>query len=200
MYVHRVHKAARIQPQPAHFLAHRILQALGIRPRVESRTGAVAVVSRWLLTKLSRRRLSPVGLGSVSCCRVGPGISPRASHRSGREPLASSGSCHPKEGCCQPSRQAVPPVSRGLDPDEGDLPPSLHGNFPASSLPRSSAPLASASVLSASWVLTCAFPLASPARFSTSVRKPVLESRLLCTGTPHGQYVGNRHAVPGASG
>jgi membrane protease subunit (stomatin/prohibitin family) len=27
--------------------------------------------------------------------RVGPGISPRASHRTGRETLASSGSCHP---------------------------------------------------------------------------------------------------------
>src|SRR5262252_2035810 len=34
---------------------------------------------------------------------------------------------------------------------------------------------------------TCAFPLASPARFSSSVRKPKLESRLLCTGTPPGQ-------------
>ena len=30
-------------------------------------------------------------------CRVGPGISLRASHRSGREPLDSSGSCHPKK-------------------------------------------------------------------------------------------------------
>ena len=35
----------------------------------------------------------------------------------------------------------------------GDLLPSLHGHYPASSLLRSSAPLAGASVLSASWVL-----------------------------------------------
>jgi hypothetical protein len=34
---------------------------------------------------------------------------------------------------------------------------------------------------------TCAFPFASPARFSSCIRKPELESRLLCTGTPHGQ-------------
>ena len=40
------------------------------------------------------------------------GISPRAAHRSGRETLASSGSCHPKEGCRLPSRQGVPPVVR----------------------------------------------------------------------------------------
>ena len=35
--------------------------------RVESRTGAVAVVCRWLLTGLSPRRPSPVWPGSVSC-------------------------------------------------------------------------------------------------------------------------------------
>jgi hypothetical protein len=39
-----------------------ILLTLRLRVKwgVESRTGAVALVSRWLLTKLSRRRLSPV--------------------------------------------------------------------------------------------------------------------------------------------
>jgi hypothetical protein len=37
--------------------------------RVESRTGAVALVSRWLLTRLSQRRLNPVWHGSVSCSR-----------------------------------------------------------------------------------------------------------------------------------
>ena len=36
-------------------------------------------------------------------------------------------------------------------PDAGDLPPSLHGHYPASSLLRSSAPLVDASVFSASW-------------------------------------------------
>src|ERR1039457_1320709 len=36
------------------------------------------------------------------------------------------------------------------DPDAGDLPPSLHGHYPASSLLRSSPPLAGSSALSAS--------------------------------------------------
>jgi hypothetical protein len=36
---------------------------------VESRTGAVAVVSRWHVAELSLRRLSPVWHGSVSCSR-----------------------------------------------------------------------------------------------------------------------------------
>ena len=36
---------------------------------VESRTGAVAVVFRWLVARLSLRRLSPAWLGSVSCSR-----------------------------------------------------------------------------------------------------------------------------------
>ena len=45
-------------------------------------------------------------------------------------------------------------------PDVGDLPPSLHGHYPASPLLRSSAPLIGASVLSASWVFHLGlFPL-----------------------------------------
>ena len=87
------------------------------------------------------------------------GISPRAAHRSGRETLASSGSCHPKEGCRLPSRQGVHPVTRCLHPNVDGLLPLLHGSYPASSLLRSSPSLASASVLSASWFChLCVFP------------------------------------------
>src|SRR5258708_33086582 len=58
-------------------------------------------------------------------------------------------------------------------PDVGDLLPLLHGYYPASSLLRSSAPLIGASVLSTSWcVHFVPFPLTSPTRFSSSVRKP----------------------------
>jgi len=40
---------------------HRLTEKkLNARNRVESRTGAVAVASRWRLAQLSRRRLSPV--------------------------------------------------------------------------------------------------------------------------------------------
>ena len=52
--------------------------------------------------------------------------------------------------CCQLTR---------IDLNAGRLPPSLHGNYPASSLLRSSPPLACASVLSASrFSRLCLFP------------------------------------------
>jgi hypothetical protein len=79
------------------------------------------------------------------------GISPRAAHRSVREPLDSHGSCHPRRlppsaeppgsSCCQLTKQS----------GAGDLLPLLHGHYPASSLLRSSPPLVGALVLSASW-------------------------------------------------
>src|SRR5258708_9501545 len=64
-----------------------------------------------------------------------------------------------------------------------DLPPSLHGHYPASSLLRGSPPLSGASVLSASRLEPLApFPLASPARFSRSIQEPGRESRHLHAG------------------
>ena len=50
--------------------------------RVESRTGAVALASRWLLGLLSRARLNPVWLDSVSCSR--------SSNRTSRFPASGS--------------------------------------------------------------------------------------------------------------
>src|SRR6185312_10188594 len=55
----------------------------------------------------------------------------------------------PNEGCRLPSRIGAPPVASWLTPNVGDLPPSRHGHYPASSLLRSSPPLPAASVLSA---------------------------------------------------
>src|SRR6267143_1177740 len=46
----------------------------------------------------------------------------------------------PNEGCRLPSRIGAPPVASWLTPNVGDLPPSLHGHYPASSLLRSSPP------------------------------------------------------------
>src|SRR5664279_4473905 len=101
------------------------------------------------------------------------GVSPRAAHRSGHDTLASSGSCHRNEGCRLPSKIGAHPVASWLPPDVGDLPPLLHGHYPASSLLRGSPPLAGASVLSASrFPPLVPFPLASSARFSSSIRKP----------------------------
>jgi len=56
----------------------------------------------------------------------------------------------PNGGCRLPSRIGAPPGASWLTPNVGDLPPSLHGHYPASSLLRSSPPLPATSVLSAS--------------------------------------------------
>src|ERR1700692_3635904 len=125
-----------------------------------------------------RRRISQVtafskGESAPPIAESARGISPRAAHRSGLDTLASSGSCHRNEGCRLPPKIGAHPVASWLTPDVGDLPPLLHGHYPASSLLRSSPPLTGASVLSASRFRPLApFPLASSARFSSSVRKP----------------------------
>jgi len=61
----------------------------------------------------------------------------------------------PLEGCRLPPESASSsgcPLTL-IDPDAGDLLPSLHGRYPTSTLLRSSPPLAGASVLSALWGL-----------------------------------------------
>src|SRR5262252_3790819 len=58
-------------------------------------------------------------------------------------------------------------------PNGDDLPPWLHGHYPASSLLQGSPPLSGASVFSVSRLAPLApFPLASPVRFSRSVQEP----------------------------
>ena len=111
------------------------------------------------------------------------GVSPRAAHRSGLDTLASSGSCHRTKAAASRRELELLLVASWLTPNVGDLPPSLHGHYPASSLLRSSPPLSAASVLSASqFRCLYPFPLASPDRFSSSVREPERESCLLYTG------------------
>ena len=78
------------------------------------------------------------------------GVSPRAAHRSGRDTLASSGSCpRTKTAAFRREMRALPVVSWPAL-NVGDLPPLLHGHYPASLLLQSSPPLPAASVLSAS--------------------------------------------------
>ena len=88
------------------------------------------------------------------------GISPRAAHRSGREPLDSSGSCHPEKAAAfhQDKEFLRLPVDSILTWVTCSL--CSTGHYPVSSLLRSSAPLIGASVLSASWgVHLCLFLL-----------------------------------------
>src|SRR6516164_1101679 len=87
------------------------------------------------------------------------GVSPRAAPRSGRDTLASSGSCpRTKTAAFRREMRALPVVSWPAL-NVGDLPPLLHGHYPASLLLQSSPPLPAASVLSASQVrCLCLFP------------------------------------------
>src|SRR5712672_656360 len=72
-----------------------------------------------------------------------------------------------------------------------DLPPSLHGHYPASSLLRGSPPLSGASVLSASRLEPLApFPLTSPARFSRSIQVDHRHCRPAANETMLGYVVG----------
>jgi len=168
---------------------------------VESRTGAVVLVSRWPLTKRSRRRLSPVWLGSVSCCRVGPGnLAPslpqirdvNLSLHPARATLKKAAAFHQdKELLRLPVDSILTWVTCPLRSRE--LP-----RFFATT--KQCAPDRRIGTFSLVGLPLVPFPLASPAWFSSSIRKPGLGSRLLCIGTPHGQYVGNLPAVPRASG
>src|SRR6202022_635247 len=84
----------------------------------------------------------------------------------------------PREGCRLPLNIGFLPLP--VDPSQMAMTRPLRsaGITPASSLLRSSPPLPGASVLSASRLEPLApFPLASPIRFSRSIRKPGRASR-----------------------
>src|ERR1035438_2095268 len=95
--------------------------------RVESRTGAVALASRWLLGCFRRARLNPVWRNSVSCSR--------SSNRTGRFPASGSETQRvwlasivtPHVLCCllRPSLTEAP---------------SLRRSYPASAVLRTSPP------------------------------------------------------------
>src|SRR5438128_8876901 len=103
-------------------------------------------------------------------------------------PSINTSACLPRcmQPYCRPHRRAVTSiapfaaVSHMPGSDRlvilallGDPPPSLHGHYSVSSVLRGSPPLVGASVLSASQGYHLGpFPLSSPARFSSSVRKP----------------------------
>jgi len=89
----------------------------------------------------------------------------------------------PLEGCRLPSRHGALPVARWPDLDVGDLPPSLRRHYTRfHTTTGQSAPGRRIGTFSLTGSPLVPFPLASPIRFSSSVRKPESESRLLYTG------------------
>ena len=99
-----------------------------MRPAPESRSrGALPHLLRSFTTYLSLARTSfPVG--SAAQAESTRGIAPRASHRSGLDTLASSGSCHRAKAaafrCMSGSSRC-----RLTRPNVGDPLPSLHGHY-----------------------------------------------------------------------
>jgi hypothetical protein len=91
--------------------------------------------------------------------RVGPGISPRASHRSGLDTLASSGSCHRTKAAAFRRELELLLLPVGSLPTSVTCPLRSTSITPASSLLQGSPPLSGASVLSASVGAACAFSL-----------------------------------------
>ena len=151
-----LHLAEGIRP----FGRYRIKFPARLFPVRASKNGAHARVhppecaSSWHL--LCRRMLH----------RVRPNLSPRASHRSGLDTLASSGSCHRAKAVRLPLNEGLLPANQLAQISRSSL---ITG---PSSLPRDNPPLSCASVLSASRLEPLApFPLASPATSSRSVPK-----------------------------
>jgi hypothetical protein len=112
------------------------------------------------------------------------GIAPRAAHRSGLEPLDSSGSCHPMKAaafrqdrfgssCFQltrpiKTRLACPLCSTGIIPL-----PRYYGTVRLCPADQYFRPRGASA---------CAFSLSTAGRFSSSVPEPGIESRHRCTG------------------
>ncbi len=125
------------------------------------------------------------------------GVSPRASHRSGRDTLVSSGSCHRTKAAAFRREFELLPLPVGSLPNVGDLPPSLHEHYTRFiTSTEQSAPLRRIGTFSLAGSPLVLSPLASPARFSSSVREPQMRVTPPIHRTPHGQLVGPRHTLP----
>ena len=110
--------------------------------RVEARTGAVALASRWLLGCFRTTRLNPVWHNSVSCSR--------SSNRTGRFPASGSRKRHTmlrvtpsatsEHNLGWLDSSSIPHVLRRFLRPSLTEAPSLHRSYPASSVLRASPP------------------------------------------------------------
>jgi len=128
------------------------------------------------------------------------GFAPRAAHRSGREPLDSSGSCHHREGCRLPSRQEFLRLPVDSIPTWVTCPLRSAG---VTLLPRyyeTVRPCPADQYFRPHGASACAFSLSTAGRFSSSVPEPGIESRHLCTGHHMASKQVSAMLVPGAEG
>jgi len=110
------------------------------------------------------------------------GISPRAAHRSGRESLDSSGSCHPAKAAafCQGKEFLRLPVDSNST--WMTCPLSSMGIAPLHHYYETVRPCPADQYFRPRGASACAFSLSTAGRFSSSVPEPGIESRHLCTG------------------
>src|ERR1700680_4912077 len=125
------------------------------------------------------------------------GCTPRASHRSGLDTLASSGSCHRTKAAAFRRELELLLLQVGSLPTSVTCPLRPTSITPASSLRQGSPPLSGASVLSASRLEPLApFPFGSPSRFSRSVQEPDSASRRLHAGCRLGSLRTSPKLIP----
>jgi hypothetical protein len=102
-----------------------------------------------------------------------PGVAPRAAHRTGREPLDSSGSCHQFEGYRLPSKYEGSSCASWPDSDVGDPPPSLHDHYNRFiTTTGQSAPDRCIGTFGLMGSPLAPFPFSPPTRFSSSTGEP----------------------------
>ena len=110
------------------------------------------------------------------------GVSPRAAHRSGRESLDSSGSCHPPKAAafCQGKEFLRLPVDSNST--WMTCPLRSVGVTPLLHYYETVRPCLADQYFRPRGAAACAFSLSTADRFSSSVPEPGIESRHLCTG------------------
>ena len=150
----------------------------------------------------SRGRSRHAGIAQPTRLPSRPGEFSQAPHRSGREPFKFIRLVSPHQGCRLPLTFWAPPsLTRLAQVNGDDLPPLLHGRYPASSLLPGSRPLSGASVLSASRLSPLyTFSLTITGQVLTSHTKAQLSFAPSTCRMPLGQYHDIPRANPGGRG
>lgn len=110
------------------------------------------------------------------------GISSRAAHRSGRESLDSSGSCHSEKAAAFRQDKEFLRLPVDSIPTWVTCPLRSAGVTPLPRYYETVRPCPADQYFRPRGASACAFSLSTADRFSSSVPEPGLESRHLCTG------------------
>jgi hypothetical protein len=125
-----------------------------------------------------------IGVGSAIArdAESARGVSPRAAHRSGRESLDSSGSCHPPKAAAFCQRKEFLRLPVDSSSTWMTCPLRSVGITPLHHYYETVRPCPADQYFRPRGASACAFSLSTAGRFSSSVPEPGIESRHLCTG------------------